>query len=223
MNEERGLWICLDGPDYSGKRIQTSLLADTLTSWHEDNDVLITHEPTYRNREIKRKLKEDKDALSDSLRLAFLYVEDRVLHEEEIIKPNLRKGVIVISNRHKCSTDAYQSAQGVHLNDLVGLQKSKGVSTPDLTLFLDVDPQNLRKRMELARNKLDKFERDFEFQIRVAEQYRKIYGISKTDVGYFGNIVMIDGNLDVPEVASEVKTIVSPFYKKWADNRYQNS
>ena len=47
---ERGLWICIDGADYTGKREQSVRLADELTRWHEDNDVLITHEPTFRAR-----------------------------------------------------------------------------------------------------------------------------------------------------------------------------
>ena len=98
-----------------------------------------------------------------------------LLLEQEIIRPSLERGIIVVSNRHKYSTDAYQSAQGVPLEDLKKLQESKGVGTPDLTLFLDVDKENLRRRMQASGTKLDKFERSLEFQQKVAVQYIKIY------------------------------------------------
>ena len=61
-------------------------------------------------------LVEDKDAYSDSVEMTKLFLEDRVEHINKLVKPNLERGVYVISDRYRMSTDAYQSTQGLNLS-----------------------------------------------------------------------------------------------------------
>lgn len=134
---KRGLFICIEGIDGAGKSTQVSLLIKHIDGLDKYIDILKTHEP-WRSAEIKKKLKEDADAFSDGLKLAELYVEDRINHTREIVNDALGKGTFVICDRYSMSTLAYQWAQGVELEKLLELHKGKGVLIPDLVLVFDL-------------------------------------------------------------------------------------
>jgi len=85
----KGLLIVLEGGDFSGKNTQTALLAKNLLSLSEDNDLVITHEPTKHAKELKQRLKEETDAYANAERMAQLYVEDRRHHCQRLIQPSL--------------------------------------------------------------------------------------------------------------------------------------
>ena len=216
MGDWKGLWICIDGADYTGKGEQTRRLASRLNELHEDNDVLLTHEPTRRAREIKRKLREEPDAYSDGLKLAELYVDDRIQHEREVILPLLNIGGIVISNRHKYSTDAYQHAQRVPYYKLHELQQKRGVHTPDLTLFLEIDSPTLIERMRSRNISADKFEGSREFQETVREKYRLLARLAPSDSSYFGIVHTLDGKGSKESVEGKIFEVVNPVYEQWA-------
>ena len=220
MAEKRGLWINIEGVDCTGKGEQSKRLHNFFVDQCEDNTVLTTHEPTIRAKEIKKKLTEEKDAYSEREKMSSLYIEDRKMHEEEEIIPVYNFGGIVTTNRHKFSTDAYQSAQGIDLNKTMKMQEEKGIHTPDLTLILDITIETLRKRMENTRkiNPLkynDKFESNLEFQGKVIEQYRKIFRMQDSNPEYFGRIELIDANQDIDKVADSIRKVVEPIYKNW--------
>jgi dTMP kinase len=205
MIKRNGLWVCLEGSDYTGKKTQSILLAQRLLDLSEDNDVLLTHEPTRRAKEIKRKLKEEKDAYDGQEEMARLYIEDRVRHEREIILPALERGQIVIANRGNYSTDAYQSAQGGSLDNLINLQKQAGIQTPDIIFFIEISGEELQRRIYLKTEKNpDKFEKNKEFQEEVKSEYRKIFGMKNSDFDYFGNIYLISGEGNPEDVSKRI-------------------
>ena len=90
-------------------------------------DILRTHEP-WRNKKIKRKLEEDKDAYSDPEKTAHLFVEDRTDHSYILIRPNLLMGTDVFCSRYKMSTCAFQQTQGVPLEKLLEMHENRGVT-----------------------------------------------------------------------------------------------
>ena len=116
-----GLFLVLEGGDYSGKKEQSIRLAENLLNLSEDNDVLITHEPTRRAKEIKRKIKDNESAHADAEKMAELYVDDRIYHSKNLIKPNLDKGAIVITNRYFLSTLVYHGTVTLHFWSLWGI------------------------------------------------------------------------------------------------------
>ena len=216
MEEKKGLWICIEGADYTGKRTQCSLLFDKLTSLSEDNIIVYTHEPTARAKEIKRKLKEEKgEAYKDGLKMAELYIEDRVWNEKNVINPILNAGGIAISNRYKYSTDAYQSLQEIDLETLINAQKKFKIGTPHVTLFLDINEKELVERMKKTDKEPDKFESDLLFQRKVAEKYRAISRISSTDKEYFGDVKLVDANDKPEEVFEKIWQAIGNLYEKW--------
>ncbi len=225
----RGLWINIEGIDCTGKGEQTIRLHKYLAGRSEDNTILTTHEPTSKAREIKRELTSSGDPTTNNRLMLDLYVRDRIEHEREVILPILNSGGIVITNRHKFSTDAYQSAQGsLSLDYTMRKQKFWGVNTPDLTLILDIEIDTLRERMERARKERpgsysDKFEADIHFQERVRDEYREICFRQGDSPAYFGRIELIDGNRPIEEVAESIKITVEPVYKGWEMDRIMSA
>jgi len=203
---KNGLWICLDGPDFTGKKTQSILLAQKLLDLSEDNDVLLTHEPTKLAEEIKSKLSQESDPYSNAIQMTNLYIEDRYNHQQAIIYPALDNDIIVISNRHKYSTDAYQSAQGLNLKKTINMQKDKEIGTPDITILLSISRDNLESRMSKSSTDPDKFEKNLDFQSLVAQKYTEIAKLSKSDLFYFGNVREISAN-ENPNIIARRKHI----------------
>ena len=103
-----------------------------------------------------------------------LFFADRVEHVKSVIIPALNDGKIVISDRFYDSTRAYQGVNyGQENADKVELLIRHFVSdcTPDLTLYLDADPENVLNRAV----EVGKFEnKDFDFHIKVREAFLNI-------------------------------------------------
>ncbi len=97
-NPYKGLYIAMEGIDGSGKTTQTELVTKYLRK--KGREVVMTREPRKEgiigdivNKVLTGKLKMSSKALQ------YLFSTDRVLHHEELIVPNLKKGKIVISDR----------------------------------------------------------------------------------------------------------------------------
>jgi len=226
IDNSPGLWICIDGPDFTGKGTQSVELFRRLVVANEDNVVTYTHEPTRNARKIKQKLKEQQgDAYRDARVMAELYINDRRQNEDEVIRPALRSGGITISNRHKYSTIAYQAVQGVPMEELVATHKSKGIGTPDITfLLLLSDEAELQSRIVQTGKNPDKFEGDFNFQKAVGVRYRSFVGEGMTDPDFYGRIVPIDtaGN-SIEKVSNLIWGRLEPIYTDWSRRRDSTS
>ena len=124
----------------------------------------------------------------------------------------------MISNRHKLSTDAYQSAQGVSLSDLQALQQRSDIGVSDVTFVLDISSENRRQRMQRGGVALDRFEGDFDFQERVARNYRLLAQTAADDKReYYGLVHVIDANGTPDEVHAYLTGVLHPFYAVWAE------
>ena len=92
-------------------------------------------------------------------------------HLKNLIRPALARGAWVICDRFADSTRAYQSIDGVALEQLLAIEAIVvGETRPDLTLILDAAPDALAERRR-QRNVSDVFEQkdlSFHEQVRVA-------------------------------------------------------
>jgi dTMP kinase len=100
-----------------------------------------------------------------------LFQASRAQLVEEVIRPHLARGGIVLSDRYADSTLAYQG-YGYRRIDLDSLQAlihfATGGLKPDLTLFLDVEVrEGLRRRSQDGdANRLDSYDVDFYERVR---------------------------------------------------------
>ena len=170
------MFITLEGPEGSGKSSQLPDLAEFLSG--QGWDVLTTREPggTPIGDQIRQILMRlDNQELHPRTEI-LLFLASRAQLVEQVIKPALREGKLVLSDRFGDSTLAYQGYG--HGIDLATLRAMLAFATdnlkPDLTLLLDVDVEIglQRKRKEDEWNRLDAYE--LAFHQRVREGYHEL-------------------------------------------------
>ncbi|MBI2564362.1 dTMP kinase [Candidatus Woesearchaeota archaeon] len=199
-----GLFIVLDGLDGSGKGTQIKLLANWLFDNNKYFTIILTREPdnTVYTREIRRILKESKDPKENAEQLAELFVEDRKEHCSNLIAPALHHGRIIVSDRYKYSTLAYQQTQGIFLQKLIDMHK--GLIVPNIVFILDIPAEIALQRIakDSGREYKEVFEK-IEFQKQLRENYLKLQSQLPEE-----NILIIDANRLVQEVHEELKEYV---------------
>lgn len=130
----RGLLIVFEGADGTGKSTQLRLLYNSL---HQQGySVLATREPTDGRYGKKiRQLYVNRGAYSSEEELQ-LFLADRKEHVEDLIKPSLDAGMIVLCDRYFLSTVAYQGARGFDPESIMA--RNSFAPAPDLALVFHV-------------------------------------------------------------------------------------
>jgi len=151
-----GLFITLEGPDGSGKSSLQARLVDVLR--HAGCEVVATREPgsTPLGEQLRRLVLDVEPRIDRTGRAdALLFAASRAQHVDEVIRPALARGKIVICDRYADSSLAYQGAgSGVPMDELRAVQQfaTAGVA-PDLTILLDLPAEIglARKSAEVTR------------------------------------------------------------------------
>lgn len=130
-----GLLIAIDGIDGAGKTTLANGLRERLTA--VGASVLQSKEPTSGPWGTKLRESAASGRLTVEEELDLL-LRDRRQHVEEVLRPALEAGEVVILDRYFPSTVAYQGAAGLPVEDL--LTANEFAPSPDLLLLLDVDP-----------------------------------------------------------------------------------
>jgi dTMP kinase len=170
MNNIQGRFITFEGPDGSGKTGQLELLAVELIQ--AGYPILTTREPggTSIGDQIRATLLDLKNTSMVDRTEALLYQAARAQLVDEVIKPHLAGGGIVLCDRYADSTLAYQGYG--RQNTLTSLQSiihyATGGLIPDLTILMDLAPEvGLKRRMDAGGvNRLDSFDIDFHRRVR---------------------------------------------------------
>ncbi|MGN2623655.1 dTMP kinase [Stutzerimonas balearica] len=156
-----GLFITLEGPEGAGKSTNRDYLAALLRE--HGVDVVLTREPggtplAERIRELLLAPADEPMASDTELLLVFAA---RAQHLQQVVRPALARGAVVLCDRFTDATYAYQGGgRGVPaerielLEDLV-----QGALRPDLTLVFDL-PVEVGLARAAARGRLDRFEQE---------------------------------------------------------------
>jgi len=192
------MFLVLEGIDGSGKETQVKLLADRLKK--EGKKVELLDFPDYDSepgKKIRQYLKGEVKLTNEDF--AALYAEDRKLHMPRL-KKWLEEKRTVIADRYAYSNLAYQLANGTDYRYLIALDKD--LTFPDLVFFIDVDVDEVIKRMDNSR-KRDKYESNKEYLEKVLENYRCM---SDGSIEVFGQAkwIRIDGSKSIEEVHKEI-------------------
>jgi len=199
----KGAFIVIEGIDGCGKGTVVKRLVSEIYEASKDNHIFLTREP-YQREWLKQFLSR-LDPLSQGEDALKLFVEDRTKHCK-IIETCLKKDIIVISDRYKHSTYAYQMAQGIPFEKIHELHKP--LLVPDLTIVIDLPAEEAVKRMTEGRLQDAHAFHKQEFLLKVRENYLKL----KELLGE--NIVYIDGARDRDGVFADAWKTVSEFLRK---------
>ena len=156
-----GLFITFEGPEGAGKSTNLQYLADALRA--AGADPLLTREPggTPIAEQIRTLLlAHHEEQMDDDAELLLMFAA-RAQHLNQVIRPALAAGRIVISDRFTDATYAYQGGgRGIDPQRIAALESwVQGELRPELTLLFDV-PVEVGLARAKARSALDRFEQE---------------------------------------------------------------
>jgi dTMP kinase len=189
-----GLLICIEGLDKSGKTTQSLLLVDALR--RRGFEAIYTTEPSAGEigSFIKRYVLRRKQRMPASVE-ALLFAADRIDHLEREIKPMLKEGKIVVSDRYIYSSIAYQGAAGLNIEWIKEINKM--ALEPDLAIYIDVPVEVIMRRLKGRERTVMEYP---DIQMKV----RDIYAFLVKE----GKLIPVDGNRPIEKVSSQIKRIV---------------
>jgi dTMP kinase len=194
--KKRGVFICIEGLDGSGKTTHARRLVRNLQE--KGFDAVYTTEPSRGEfgTFIRTSVLQGEERLPSVVE-ALLFAVDRVDHLEKEVETALREGNIVVSDRYVYSSLAYQGAAGL---DLLWIEEINRLAlSPDLALYIDVPPEVVVKRIRREKSVME----TLETQQKVKEVYMKFVKN--------GQLLPLDGNRKKSEVAQDILQMVLDF------------
>ncbi len=202
--------ISLEGIDNSGKSTQAKKVVSYLRS--KGYPAILVREPggTEISEKIRKILLSQKNHKMSPITELLLYEAARTQLVKEVILPALKRGEIVICDRFYDSTTAYQAyARGLDSNLVRSLNcfASFGI-VPDLTLVMDLEPEEALKRARKTKKMPDRLERE---KLRFHRQVRAGYlAIAKKEPG---RVKVIQGEDGIEKNWKKVKLVVDKVLK----------
>ncbi|MFI4962458.1 MAG: dTMP kinase [Legionellales bacterium] len=210
MQTVTGKLVVLEGLEGAGKSTAINTLTDLLSTYNIS--YITTREPggTSIGELLRAIIKnpEYQDVLEDRSELLLLYAA-RVQLIEQVIKPALARGSWVVADRFELSTFAYQGGgRGV---DPVFLNQLSAFSLegfkPDLTLFLDIDPEIGMQRARL-RSQFDRIEQ------QSMAFFDRVHAAYKHHIQSDSSVLVIKASASVEEVQSTIQKLFQTYIEQ---------
>lgn len=216
-----GRFITFEGGEGVGKSTQIGLLAETLRA--EGREVVETREPGGSpGAEAVRHVLLSGGAEEFGVRMeAILFAAARSDHVEQVIRPSVAAGKIVLCDRFIDSTRVYQGVTGnlepVFVQTLERIAVNGMV--PDLTILIDLPAEvglaraHARSAVEDAHAGLDRFEKE---EVAVHETRRRAFlDLARAEPARFR---ILDGSRSRAENAARVLEFVRQFWEPRGDH-----
>ncbi len=196
-----GLFIAFEGGDGAGKSTQAARLAEALES--RGLKVLRTREPggTPIGEKLRSLVLDHGHGHIDAHTEALIFAASRAAHAGQVIRPALERGDIVLTDRYIDSSVAYQGAGrdlGTEAVRSLNEWATEGLQ-PDLTVLLDVDPADGRRRRTAGDAAEDRLESEAdEFHALIREAFLQL-AASRPDA-----YLVLPAHLAVSELAAQI-------------------
>ena len=197
------MFISFEGPDGCGKTTQIILLGKHLAQ--QGYSIRTTREPggTDIGEQIRAVVHNTANQEMAPRAEILLYSASRAQLVEQVIRPALEAGQIVLTDRFFDSTFAYQGYG--HGLDLSALRQITAFATgglrPDLTVYIDIEPETglirRQKGKNLEWNRLDAL--GLAFHQRVYEGYQRLIEAEPE------RWLVVEGNRPVEEVQADIQ------------------
>ena len=168
------MFITFEGIEGSGKSTQLEKCAHHYKE--KGHDILITKEPggTELGKIIRQHLLDPNTTFHHNYTEVLLFIADRLEHVETVIKPALNANKVVLCDRYKDSTLAYQQAGRQLDPTFIATLNTLADLNPDHTLLFDCDVTIGLQRAQ-KRAKLDRFEDEtIAFHDRIKHCYTQL-------------------------------------------------
>ena len=205
------MFITLEGPEGSGKSMQICEIAEFLRG--HGKQVLTTREPggTFIGDQIREVIMRMDNTMMSPRAEILLFCAARAQIVEEVIRPSLQKGLVVISDRYADSTLAYQGyGHGLDLETLkLILHFATGGLKPDLTLLLDVDVEEGLNRRRIGGGEWNRLDaQQLAFHQRVRQGYLKM---AEDEPARW---LVINARQKPPQVQADIQSVLKEIIKK---------
>jgi dTMP kinase len=194
----KGSFIVIEGLDGSGKTTQAKILVRKLK---ESHGAVFTAEPSKgrTGKFIRNRILYGNSRSSITVE-ALLFAADRIEHIQDEVVPYLTEGRLVVCDRYIYSSLAYQGSAGLSLDWIKTVNQH--ALRPDLSLFIDVDPEVVLSRLKRKKSIME--------NLKTQQKVREIY----LNFVKSGDLKLIDGDKPKTEVAREVGDLVTKFLKE---------
>lgn len=198
-------FITIEGGEGSGKTSIIKLLLEDLKK--ENIDAISTREPGGSKiaEQIRNVILNVDNVNMDYMTEALLYAASRRQHLEEVVKPAIDGGKLVICDRYIDSSLAYQGyARNLGIDNVynINMYATNGF-LPDLTILIDIPPEVGLERIKKNSREVDRLDLEkISFHKKVHEGYLLV---SKK---FSSRIVIVDGNKPLDDVYKDVKKII---------------
>lgn len=201
----RGRLITFEGGEGSGKTTQIRLLHEALIAGGKP--VIMTREPggvesAERIRELL--VKGTADAWLPKAETLLFYAA-RMEHVERKIRPEMNTGTHVLCDRFADSTIVYQGvAKNVSQEFIHSLHRlTLGEFVPDLTILLDIDPQEGLARARARSGGEERFEAlSLSFHQKIREGFLALAN------GDSARFAVVDAAKDMTELQRDIRAVV---------------
>ena len=193
---KKGFFICIEGLDGSGKTTHAHRLVRNLQK--RGFDAVYTTEPSRGELGtfIRGTILEGKKRIPRVVE-ALLFAVDRVEHFEKDVKPALKEGKVVVSDRCFYSSLAYQGAAGLDLEWIEEINRF--ALPPDFVLYIDVPPEVVVNRIRRKKSVMERLET----QRRVQQVYMRFVDN--------GKLVPLDGDRKKCDVEQSILSVILEF------------
>jgi dTMP kinase len=193
----KGSFIVIEGLDGSGKTTQAKILVRKLKL---SSGAVFTAEPSEgkTGKFIRNRILYGEKRAPITVE-ALLFAADRIEHINDEVLPKLEEGRLVVCDRYTYSSLAYQGSAGLSL-DWIKIINQNALK-PDLSLFIDVDPEVVLSRLKRKKSVME--------NLKTQQKVREIY----LEFVKNGELKLIDGDKPKAEVAREVVDVVTQFLK----------
>ena len=204
-----GKFIVLEGLEGAGKTTARQAVIEALKEYNI-HDLVFTREPggTPLAEKLRQLIKhENEEAVTDKAELLMLYAA-RIQLVENVIRPALNSGKWVLGDRHDLSSHAYQGGGRQLDRNLLNTLKQAilGDFEPDLTLYLDIDPELGLSRAR-SRGELDRIEKQqLDFFQRTRQRYLEL-------VRNNPKAIIINAGQSIEQVSADIKSAVQNWVK----------
>ncbi|WFU10571.1 dTMP kinase [Rhizobium sp. CB3090] len=206
MADATGLFVSFEGGEGAGKSTQIRRLAERLRGL--GHDVLVTREPggSPGAEAVRHVLLSGAAEMFGTRMEAILFAAARNDHVEEVIRPALARGTIVLCDRFMDSSRVYQGITGNLEPDFIEALQRVAVNgvVPDCTLILDIPAKiGLERARKRAAAAPDRFEKE---EMETHEKRREAFlDIAARDPG---RCHVIDAQRSENDIADEIASIV---------------